>query len=199
MACPAVSLPAIVSLANRPGPPLPTTTADGLPLPRDCFNPYDEKAPAGTWRRIEKHVITCARALLGTTWDFEGCATLLMIPLQSITAPVDLDTLMSDGGYGGFCIHTDRDILLIGLNPELSAKTFKEVARIRKASWVVAEATEMVPFIQQAAKAQGGTHTIYDDYTTRFGYRCEASPSPSISPSPSPSPLTTHPHPHPHP
>ena len=205
VACPAVSLPAIVCLVNRPGPQLPTQTADGLPLPRDCFNPYDEAAPAGTWQRIAKHVPKCAYALLGLPQD--TAPPLLMIEAHTIRAPVDLDTLMQEGGYSGFCIHTARDVLLCGLNPELSAQTFTTTAQMRSASFVVDEVHSMVPLIRQSAKDLGGTHTIYDDYTTRFGYRYrwEASPSPSPAHSPhlhpalSPSLLTLTPHPHPHP
>ena len=170
LACPAVSLPAIVSLVNRPGPPLPTQTADGLPLPRDCFNPYDEAAPKGTFARIAKHVTRNAYALLGLPQD--AAPPLLMIQAHEIAAAMDLDTLMQQGGYGGFCVHTARDVILCCLNPELSAKTFTTIAQMRHCSWVMDEATAMIPLIAQSAKDLGGTHTIFDDYTTRFGYRC---------------------------
>jgi hypothetical protein len=147
---------------------MPTHTADGKLLPGSCFNPYDEAAPKGTWDKVAKAVPMCARKLLGLN-EVDN-AKLLMIEAHSITASMDLDALMLKGGYDGFCIHSERDVMLCGLEPGLSAATFRAIAAMRGATCVLKEAPEMAPLIAASAKALSGTFTIHDDYTTRFGY-----------------------------
>ena len=133
---PRVALPAVVSLAKRPGPPLPRQMADGKPLPTKAFNPFEKAAPQGTWAAVAACIPRCVRALLHR----DGSGQLLMIHMDTITSSVDLDARMCEGnGYDGFCIFSDRDVLLCGLRKDLARATFVEVARLRGASSVVEE------------------------------------------------------------
>ena len=163
---PRVALPAVVSLAKRPGPPLPGEMADGVPLPRSAFNPFLKAAPRGTWEAVAKSIPRCAHALLGK----DGSGQLLMIHIDTIKASVNLDVCMSETGYEGFCIHSDRDVLLCGLRKDLSQATFLEVARQRDSTWVVENANAMEGLIAASAKRLSTRFTIHDDYTTGFGY-----------------------------
>ena len=168
IACPPVSLPAVLSLAERPGPPLPSKTADGRSLPVRSFNPFEQEAPSGTWLAFAAHAAKCALALVGRPWD--ATKQLLMLELSTITGPLDLDAAMRSGGYVGFCIHSKRDMLVCGLDPTLSADTFCTVARTRNAQSVISDAPTIVPLVAQSARRTAKTFTIEDDYTARFGY-----------------------------
>ena len=164
---PRVALPAVVSLAKRPGPPLPRQMADGEPLPTKAFNPFEKAAPRGTWKTVADSIPRCVRALLGR----DGSGQLLMIHIETITSSVDLDARMCEGnGYDGFCIYSDRDVLLCGLRKDLARATFVEVARLREASSVLEEGEAMEALIRPSAKRLSARFTIEDDYTTGFGY-----------------------------
>ena len=77
---------------------------------------------------------------------------------------------MKNGGYCGFLIHTERDVLIAGLEPGLAQQCFRRVANDRDASFVITKASEMVPLIKAAAAERAKCFSIHDDFTTRFGY-----------------------------
>ena len=90
-----------------------------------------------------------------------------------------LDDEMSLGGYCAFVVHSQRDVLLAGLTPDLAHQAFHKVANERDASFVVKDAAAVVPLIQAAAENGARSHATYDNFTARFGYSCgPASPLP---------------------
>jgi hypothetical protein len=169
IACPSISAPPVVSLAQRPGPPLPSTMANGKPLPSRVFNPFEDAAPRGTFESCCDSIIECVTALLGLS-NGEAAQRVLLLGDEAILRPIDLDQEMRDGGYCAFLIHSKTDVLMAGLEPDLAKKAFEKVAADRGATFVVAEARTMIPLIDAAAKRAASDHTIYDDFTTRFGY-----------------------------
>jgi hypothetical protein len=167
IACPSISAPRVVSLAQRPGPPLPLTMANGKPLPNRAFNPFEDAAPPGTFDYVCKQIAECAHASGGT-------GAVMRIDYETIGATskkaLTIDQQMRDGGFCGFLIHNKRDVLVTGLNADLCAATFAGGASERGASFVVTEASAMAPLIAASGKRAAASFTIYDDFTTRFGY-----------------------------
>jgi hypothetical protein len=93
-----------------------------------------------------------------------------MMEVGTIQSAIDLDAKMRTEGWDGFCIHSGRDVLIAGLTAELSALSFTKVCQERRASCVIEDAEAMVPLISNSAKRLAKTFTVFDDYTTRFGY-----------------------------
>ena len=171
IASPIVSLPKRVSLAARPGPKLPTKMANKEHLPISCFNPFEDAAPRGTFESVCKKISKCVAALLELPCDRE--VRVMHIHYSTIEPGArDLDCEMGNGGFGGFVIHTDRDVLLAGLSSDLARMAFQKVASERDASFVADEADKIAPLIRAAAEAAAGTFSIHDDFTARFGYSC---------------------------
>lgn len=170
VACQAVSLPIVVSLAERPGPCLPRNMANGKPLPVSCFNPFDD-GPRGHFKAVSKQVAECVQALLGLQ-DRRSESTILLIEYSSIVGPRFLDEEMRGGNFNGFIVHTSRDVLLAGLNPYLARKSFEQVAHEREASFVIEDVPLIAPLICGNATAAAGTFTHNDDFTAKFGYSC---------------------------
>jgi hypothetical protein len=169
VACQQISLPQVVSLAQRPGPPLPRNMANGKPLPSRCFNPMEDSAPSGTVESIIKQITACVAGLLDLPTDGAQCK-ILQIDYLSISGQRHLDSEMQTGGFWGFIIHSKRDVLLAGLNPDLAREAFLRVANVRGASSLVAEASQVAPLIQRGVQSEAATRT--EVYTTGFGYSC---------------------------
>ena len=148
------------------GPPLPSRTASGKHLPVRCFNPFEDKAPTGTWNRLAQEVADCVSAMLRLPPT--SLRPLLMIHVTSLSTDINLDEQMSLTDAPGYCVHNDRDVLLCGLRADYSASTFDAVAHDRLMPDVASTATEMIGIIAAAAKATSKSFAITDDYTTRF-------------------------------
>ena len=82
--CQAMNLPQVVSFAGGPGPPLPTSMANGRPLPDCVYNPFDAKAPRGTIKKAAREIATCVAALLGRPVPAVADEKILIIQLQSL-------------------------------------------------------------------------------------------------------------------
>ena len=162
-----VLLPEVICKASRPSPALPRKQANGHPLPTQAFNPFDDKAPAGTWDTIAREVASNLAALFGIPVVPRMVA---MLALECILCDMDMDEYMRAGGFYCFCIHSERDVLLCGLSEEGCAATFKQAARQRDAMHIIESATDMIEKVRAKAQVKAGTFKITDDYTTRFGY-----------------------------
>ena len=171
VACESVVLPPVVSLAARPGGKLPSRSADRVGLPCRCFNPFEDAAPRGTFDEVARQIVRCVNGLLCLPAD-DAAQNVLLFDYNDLKGfkSLDVDEKMSEKGACGFIIHTPRDVLIAGLNPQLARRSLMKVAEERGAMSVVTEAAEMVPLVQHAAERHAGDFSIHDDYTTRFGY-----------------------------
>ena len=90
-----------------------------------------------------------------------------MIPLGDVKADLDLDSTMEHSDSIGFCIHTERDVVLAGLRADLAEKSFRAAAEERGATHIIEQAEGMIPLIAFQAKKKAGTFVVNDGYTTR--------------------------------
>ena len=169
--CKSMALPEVVSLAARPGGNLPSAMANGVPLPCSCFNPFEDAAPRGTFTSVAKQIVSCVNGLLRLPAD-SAAQNVLLFDYNALKGydSLEIDARMSEEGACGFIIHTARDVLMAGLNPQLARASLLKAAEQRGAMSVVTEAAEMVPLVQRAAERHASEFSIHDDYTTRFGY-----------------------------
>ena len=173
MLCKEIHLPAVVSLASRPGPDVPTRMANGAVLPDSCYNPFDEVAPRDTFKKAAKQIAECVGALLGLPLD-DAVRKVLIINYTTIKpgSRMDVDEQMRQGNFCGFIVHTERDVILAGLRPDLASRAFHKVADSCGAAFVSEEAPRMTELITAAALRAASTHSIYDPYTAGYGYSC---------------------------
>ena len=184
LACAPVTLPPVISHAKRPGPPLPTKMACGSVLPSSCFNPFEESAPQDTFKRTASQIAKSVATLIGLPPPPTKVllTKVLLIDSRTLASGRRLDEELCQGGYWAFVVHSQRDVLLAGLTPELARQAFLKVAHEREASFVVDDASDVVPLIRAAAEEGSKSHATYDNYTARFGYSC--GPAPPLPPRP---------------
>jgi hypothetical protein len=77
---------------------------------------------------------------------------------------------LDKGGYIGYCIHSNVDVLLCGLGSSAAAEDFKIVAQRWNAQDIIDDAGTMIRIIHRKAKEDAKTFTHVDLYTTRCGY-----------------------------
>lgn len=150
----------------RPLPALPSISASGKSIPLQCFNPFNSSAPCGFWERCRNDASACVASLLG----LETPRPFLFIHYLDLKENIDIDTELERRGYVGFCIHTERDVLLFGLSKNAAKLAFEKIANERNASNVIMDAPAMIPLIANKAKNGSKIFKIEDDYTTPFGY-----------------------------
>ena len=163
---PSIQCPWVTSLAEMPGPPLPTHLASGTALPSSVFNPFAAKAPRQTFTNAAREAARSAAAMLHIAREEK----LLIIDLDHVSHDTDLDAEMARGDCVGFCIHTKRDVILCGLNRTACEGTFRSASRDRGQEWVIDDAPKMVPLVARMAEKKSKTFKVTDDFTTRFGY-----------------------------
>ena len=169
-----MELPHVVSLAARPGPPLPTKMANGAPLPTSVYNPFNPSAPAGTIERAAREITTCVAALLDLPVPAASDKKILIVHFDRLTSGSTraLDDEMEAANLWGFIVCTERDVLLAGLTAALAADAFTATAERRGAQDVAANAPGMADLIRAAAEQAADTYAHQDAYTTGFGYSC---------------------------
>lgn len=94
----------------------------------------------------------------------------LMLHFSELSHDINIDNEMDTKGYIGFCIHTDVDVLICGLNRTASSQAFEKMAIHRNEKSVIDDCQSMISLIGKQAKKEKKTFNISDDYTTRFGY-----------------------------
>ena len=147
--------------------------ANGAVLPDSCYNPFNEAAPRDTFKRAAKQIAECVGALLELPPD-DAVRKVLVINYATIAtgSKMDVDTRMWQGNFCAFIIHTERDVLLAGLRPDLASRAFHKMADSCEATFVSEEAPQMTDLITAAALRAASTHSIYDPYTAGYGYSC---------------------------
>ena len=127
---------------------MPVLLASDKRVQSHCYNPFNPTAPNSFGVKSKKILPIALHCFLDSDSPVEP---FLFLYIDNLRTDMNMDEEIGQGGFIGFCIHTDRDVLLCGLYPDAAKIAFMKVAEQRNATNIIINSSTMIPII--AAKA----------------------------------------------
>lgn len=110
--------------------------------------------------------------MLGEEVQGNAGSKIMIVPMGDLKGEAHryFDEELYSRDLWGFLVHSERDVLLAGLRPDLARRALEHVARERGAGFVLDDADALVDLIRKKAEGAASTFSVKDSYTTKFGY-----------------------------